>query len=254
MVMDIAWPMLVAVLAWWVGTGIILWLDRQGQAVVRIGLLVWTGLFALSLYGAWVSMESASSTNAYMGFFAAIGMWGWHELVFLSGHLTGPRRVALSLGAKGWQRFRQAFAAVLWHELALVANALVLVVMQGTQTNHVALCTFGLLWCMRLIAKLNLFVGVPLVGANYLPAHLQYLASYFHVARVGWWYRFTMAMATAGWVSLIWQTSSAHPADFTGWVLLCSLFGLGILEMLIMVLPWPLQNLWGWMVRMPDPT
>jgi putative photosynthetic complex assembly protein 2 len=254
MVMDIAWPMAAAVVAWWLGTGVILWLDRQGPVALRAGLVVWSLLLLMALYGARISMTATSSAHAYLGFFSAIAMWGWHELVFLSGRLTGPRRIAMSVGATGLERFKQAFAAVLWHELALVANAALLWLMHAQQPNHVALCTFGLLWCLRLVAKLNLFVGVPLVGAQYLPAHLQYMASYFKVAQVGWWYRLTLTLATAGWVALIWQTQGASAADFTGWVLLCTLFGLGILEMLIMVLPWPVQQLWGWMIRLPDPT
>ena len=37
----------------------------------------------------------------------------------------------------------------------------------------------------------------------------------------------------------------------TGWVLLATLLGLAIVEHLMMVLPWPLERLWGWALGHP---
>jgi hypothetical protein len=82
----------------------------------------WSGLLLLSLWGVWESMQSVSVASAYLGFASVIVMWGWHELAFLTGWLTGPRRQPLTAGARGWQRFAESAQAVLWHELGLLAN------------------------------------------------------------------------------------------------------------------------------------
>ena len=76
-------------------------------------------------------------------------------------------------------RLGQLVALRRLHELALLANFAVLLLMQQGQPSHVAICTFALLWCMRFSAKMNLFFGVPEVGEQYLARHLAYLASYF---------------------------------------------------------------------------
>lgn len=231
---------------WWFGTGVILWLDRQSARSFRWSLLGWSGLLLLSLWGVWESMQNVSVASAYLGFASVIVMWGWHELAFLSGWLSGPRRERLSEGAQGWQRWREAMAAIAWHELGLIANFALLVAMQMGHPNHVALCTFALLWCMRVSAKLNLFLGVPLHGADYLPAHLSYLSSYFRVARPGTWFFVSVCFASTVWAWLVWSAHAGELEVNAGYLLLASLLGLAIVEHMVMVLPWPMQKLWGW--------
>ena len=231
---------------WWFGTGVILWLDRQSSRSFRWSLMGWSVLLLVSFWGVWQSMHSVSVASAYLGFASVIVMWGWHELAFLTGWLTGPRKRAMSPGVRGWVRFVQACGAVLWHELALLANLALLWWLQAEHPNHVALCTFALLWCMRLSAKLNLFFGVMQNGAQYLPAHLQYLASYFRCRRLTGWFVLSVSGAGVLWLWLIWQAQQGVVAVTTGWVLLATLLGLAIVEHLMMLLPWPLEKLWGW--------
>jgi len=152
----------------------------------------------------------------------------------------------MSEGARGWQRFAESTSAVLWHELALLANLALLWWLQGSHPNHVAICTFALLWCMRLSAKLNLFFGVMQNGAQYLPQHLKYLATYFRHRRLTAWYVLSVSSASVLWLWLIWQAREGVVAVTTGWVLLATLLGLAIVEHLMMLLPWPLEKIWGW--------
>ena len=173
-------------------------------------------------------------------------MWGWHELAFLTGTLTGPRKIALDEGATGFKRFEQAFMVMLHHELALLLNFAVLCAMQMDQPNHIALCTFALLWCMRVSAKLNLFFGVSENGAAYLPAHLHYLASYFRHRRMTWWFAISVSLSVLTLVWLIWQTIVGQVEMTTGWVMLASLLSLAIVEHALMIFPLPLQRIWGW--------
>jgi len=235
-----------AILCWWFGTGIILWLDRLPPSSFRWSLGGWSVLLLLSFWAVSESMRALSVENAYLGFGSVIVMWGWHELAFLTGWLTGPRKRALQPGVTGWTRFKQSLDVVLYHEIALVVNFAALCLMQRNQPSHVALCTFALLWCMRISGKLNLYFGVPQNGAQYLPKHLSYLASYFPTRGLTPWFVFSFSVALAVWVWIVGQAQLDVVEITTGWVLLASLLGLGILEHAMMVLPWPLERLWGW--------
>ena len=235
-----------ALLCWWLGTGVILWLVRRPTQTFGASLGALGVLLVLGLWGSWVSMQSQSVANAYLGFGSVIVMWAWHEMAFLSGRVTGPRRVPLDASAVGWQRFQQSVQVVLHHELALLLNFGVLWCLQVDQPNHVALCTFALLWCMRVSAKFNLFFGVPEVGLQYLPSHLTYLGSYFKQGRVSLFFYTTVAVSGGTWLWLVWQAQQGVVALTAGWVLLASLLGLAILEHVLMMFPVPLQKLWGW--------
>jgi putative photosynthetic complex assembly protein 2 len=163
---------LFAVFSWWLGTGAILWLVRLPPSTFRWSMFGLSFLLGLSLWTASLSMRNHSIDNAYLGFVSVIAMWSWHEMAFLTGWLAGPRRVALDPGLGLNERFGQSVMVLLYHEVALLFNFGVLLALQQGQPNHVALCTYALLWCMRLSAKLNLFFGVPQVGEQYLPTHL----------------------------------------------------------------------------------
>ena len=237
---------LFALLCWWLGTGVILWLVRLPVASFRVSLPVFSLLFLMGLWGAHTSMDASTSDRAYLGFASVILMWSWHELAFLTGRVTGPRRMALSPGARGWSRFFQALQVLLHHELALLANFLLLLWLQNEQPNHVALCTFALLWCMRFTAKMNLFLGVPEVGDQYLPRHLAYLGSYFKRGPVSGFFYLTMGLSCLALAWLIWQAHLGVVAATTGWTLLATLLGLAIVEHVLMVFHVPMQRLWGW--------
>ena len=246
MVNEITFAVLYAVLCWWIGTGVILWLDRLPPASFRWSMLAWTFLLGLSFWGVSVSMKSLSDFNAYLGFGSVIVMWGWHELAFLTGTITGPRKIAMDEGATGAKRFSQSLMVVLHHEFALILNFGFLCAMQLDNPNHIALCTFALLWCMRVSAKLNLFFGVTENGAAYLPAHLTYLASYFRRRRLTWWFVISVSLSISTWAWLVWQAQAGAVEMTTAWVLLASLLALAIVEHALMLFPLPLQRIWGW--------
>jgi putative photosynthetic complex assembly protein 2 len=243
---SIAAPVLFALLCWWFGTGVILWLVRRPASSFGWSLAVVSVLLVLSVWTSFQSMQSASVANAYLAFASVIVMWSWHELAFLTGWLAGPRRVALTAGVQGRARLNQSVQAVLYHELALLLNFLVLLWLQQGQPGHVAICTFALLWCMRFTAKMNLFLGVPEVGEQYLPAHLVYLASYFRRAPVTLFFYATIGLAVATWLWMVWRLLEGSVLVSTGWVLLAALLGLAIVEHVFMAFPVPMQRLWGW--------
>ncbi|MCA3239527.1 MAG: putative photosynthetic complex assembly protein PuhE [Curvibacter sp.] len=251
MVTEVLWACLFTALCWWFGTGLILWLDRRPPQSFRLSLACWTVLMVLSFAGVAWSMREVSVVRAYLAFGCVIVMWGWHELAFLTGWITGPRKTALTPGAAGWPRLLESIQVVLYHELALILNFAVLWWMQSDQPNHVAICTYALLWCMRLSAKLNLFFGVPQTGAQYLPPHLTYLGSYFRRRRLTPWFVLSMSLAIGTWVWLVWLAGQGAVEITTGWVMLATLLGLAIVEHVIMIFPWPLERLWGWAMTQP---
>lgn len=244
---------LVALASWWLGTGVILWLVRLPAQRFRTSMGTLTIMLVLSLWGTAWSMRQLAVDADYVGFISVIVMWSWHELAFLSGWITGPRRVAQEPDAQGWGRFRLAVQALLYHELALLLNFVVLCLMQNGQPNHVALCTFALLWCMRLSAKLNLYFGVPQVGEQFLPPHLAYMASYFRKSSVTGCFYLTMTLSSGTWLWLVLQAQRGAVEVSTGWVLLASLLGLAIIEHVLMLFSLPLQRLWGWAMRHRSP-
>jgi putative photosynthetic complex assembly protein 2 len=243
---------LFALLCWWLGTGLILWLVRLPLATFGWSLALCSCLLVLSFWGVYLSMQATGPGAAYLGFASVILMWSWHELAFLTGWVSGPRKTPLTLGAAGSLRFKQSVQVVIHHELALLLNFIALCLMQIGQPNHVALCTFALLWCMRFTAKMNLFFGVPQVGEQYLPRHLAYLGSYFRRAPVSRFFYVSVGLACGTWLWLIWEVHSGVVAVTTGWTLLAALLGLAIVEHVLMAFPVPLQKLWGWaMSRQP---
>ena len=240
---------LFAVFCWWFGTGAILWLVRLPTSTFRWSMFCLSFLLGLSLWTASLSMRSHSVLNAYIGFVSVIAMWSWHEMAFLTGWLAGPRRLPLDPGLGLNQRFGQSVMALLYHEVALLFNFGVLLALQQGQPNHVALCTYALLWCMRLSAKLNLFFGVPQVGEQYLPVHLRYIGSYFKSGRISPFFFFTMALSVVVWSWMVWELQTGAVMISAAWVLLSSLLGLAIIEHLLMVFALPLQRLWGWAMK-----
>ena len=156
---DFALPPVVAVLVWWLGTGGVMLLDRLPRDSWRITLGIATATAGAALLCIVRSADNTSPAGAYAGFVCAVVVWGWHELTFLAGWITGPRRSACSAPGHWPTRLRESVQAILWHELGILAVLALIAALTWGHPNPVALWTFGLLWAMRLSAKLNLFLG-----------------------------------------------------------------------------------------------
>ncbi len=239
-------PVAFALLCWWFGTGAVLWLVRRPKAYLGLIRLLGTLVLLLSLLAAHRSMAVQDAGHAYLGFASVILMWAWHEMAFLTGWITGPSRAPLPAGVRGWRRFSASTQVVIWHELALLLNLVLLLLLQQGQPSHVALCTFAILWFMRLSAKLNLFFGVPQVGEQFLPPHLAYLASHFRQRSLSAFFYLSVGLSLLVWVWILREGLAGGQAVTAGWVLLASLLGLAILEHILMAFPAPIQKLWSW--------
>lgn len=241
-------PVAFAVFVWWFSTGLILWLDRLPATGVRWGLVLSTVLALMALWGLGHTASQATPTGAYCAFTCALVIWGWHELTFLSGWITGPRRDALAPGTRGWPRFVQSVRAILWHELGLLAMGAAVLAVTWGGSNPVGPATYGVLWAMRLSAKLNLFFGVRNFSEAFLPAHLKYLQSFFRRRRMNAFFPFAVGAATVAAVLLVLDTlePALSPGARAGQWLVTTLLVLAIVEHWLLVLPLESTALWRW--------
>jgi putative photosynthetic complex assembly protein 2 len=239
---------LYTVFVWWFSTGAILWLDRLPRATYRWSLLAATGVAAAAGVGLAASLGRATPAGAVMGFTCALALWGWHELSFLTGFVTGPRRAACPPGKTGWRRFTLAASTLIYHEIALAGTAAVLLAVSSGRPNKVAAWTFLVLLVCRLSAKLNLFLGVPHFTDSVLPEQLQHLKSYlakrpmnplFPASIVGG----GALAACAAWRAL---AADATPYQASASALIFALTALALIEHAFMVLPLPDAALWTW--------
>ena len=242
---------LFVVFAWWASTGFVLWIDGLPRSTVRFSVGAATALALAALLGLWWSSGLQSSAGAYLAFSSALALWGWHELTFLLGLVTGPRKIACPPGARGWARFRYATLAVIHHELALALTLAAVLALTGGAPNQVGARAFLVLWVMRLSAKLNVFLGVRNLTEQFIPEHLAYLVSYFRRAR---WNPLMPVSLLATAAVLVWWVAQPVPAGATalatvGRTLVATLLGLALLEHLFLALPVPDALLWRWAMR-----
>jgi putative photosynthetic complex assembly protein 2 len=251
---DYALPPLFAILVWWLGTGVVMLLDGLPRDTYRWSLATSTLIALAALLCIAKSAHNTGVAGAYAAFTCAVLVWGWHELAFLTGWLTGPRRDACSAPQHGPTRFSEAVQAILWHELAIIAMGLLITALTWGGANQVATWTFALLWAMRLSAKLNLFLGVRNRGEEFLPPHLLYIGSYFRRRRFNALMPLSVLAGSAVAVAMIaGAVDAGSGAERAGLLLVASLLVLALIEHVLLVAPLPPTLLWRWALR-AEPT
>ena len=243
-------PLLFALLMWFIGTAAVVWLDSRPRATFRTSLTL-AGLVALAAgVLVWLKAGDSSENGAYVGFGAAIVIWGWHEMSFLMGEVTGPNRAECPPGAVGWARFKAATATVIHHELAIAATAIALFVLTWGGPNQAAPLTFVLLFALRLSAKFNLYLGVPNLSDEVFPAHLAYLKSYFRKRRMNALFpiSITLGSGLAVWAWLVAEASPAGTGAAASATLIAGLAALGVVEHLFLVLPMRDAKMFQWAI------
>lgn len=249
--LEYALPIAFAIFVWWFSTGIVLLLDGLPRTTFRWSHLISTALALGAFVGLVHTAPQTSVAGAYCAFTCALLVWGWHELSFLTGWVTGPRKRGADEGARGWLRFGQAFGAVLWHELAILASGVAIAYATWGQANQVGTATFAVLWVMRISAKLNVFLGVRNLSIELLPPHLSYLGSYFRRRPMNRLFPVAVTLATVVAALVIAEALGAAPgsARFAGALLVATLLVLAIVEHWLLVLPLDATALWRWALR-----
>jgi len=241
-------PFIVTVAVWFIATGLIAWADNRASATFSKSLAIGGagGILGLVL----IVLASLSTTvgAVYVAFIGALLVWAWHEISFLTGAAAGPRRGPADPTLTGVARFRQASATVMHHEVALALTALLLISLSWNAPNQIGATVFVLLFALRLISKINLFVGVPNSTSEMLPDQLAYLKTYFGPNRM----TVLLAASIAGigavtvWFGTLALAAPVGSAAMVGASLLCTLCLLGALEHLFLALPFRDGMLWGW--------
>jgi len=241
-------PLLAILLLWFAGTGLIAWAGNRDRRTFRTSLAVAGFAGVAGLVAIAASAHFDSPLAAYASAAGAIAVWGWHELSFLTGAVTGPRRAPCPPQARGWARFRDATKCVIHHEIALAATAVLLLTLTFNTPNQAGALIFALLFLLRLSSKLNLFLGATDFSDEMLPAHLNYLKSYFGPRRLHPALVLSVALASAAAIWLGSRALAAPPGTGTAVAatLLAGLAALGALEHLFMALPLRDGALWRW--------
>ena len=243
-------PVVAAVAAWWLGTGVVLYLDRRPRTTYRWSMAAVTVALAAAVGGVAATRHMATAAGAYAAFAMSLVVWAWIEMSFLMGFVTGPRAAPCPPGARGLARMGYALQAIAYHELALVVGGALLFLLTADAENRVALWTYLILWAMRTSAKLNVFLGVRNLSEDLLPPDVAHLASYFRRARMNALFPFSAA-AVAAAAAAAWSAAfdAQAPFDVTSQTLYAALLTLALIEHGFLVLPFSANALWQWSLR-----
>ena len=249
---------LSALFLWWFSTGIILWRVRvadNGSAQDHVNsVVIGLPLLVIGLVAARASLGDLSAQGVYLGFFAALCIWGWIELAFLSGVITGPNTTPCPAFASTPDRFWRAVGTIAWHEASLIIMLLVLGAASVSAVNPFAFGIFGLLFVARIFAQLNLFFGVPRINTQFLPKPLSHLPSHFRYGRITAMFPVSVSALTVASALLMERAINVeNPGLTVGYTLMTCLCLLALLEHWFMVLPLPDEKLWRWMMPAPKP-
>jgi putative photosynthetic complex assembly protein 2 len=178
-------------------------------------------------------------------------VWGWHEMAFFMGILTGPRKIASPPGVSEWRRFQMGVAACIDHELAILATGIAVLWATWGAPNQVGCWTFLALWGMRQSAKLNVFLGVLNLGEAFVPAHLSYLISFMTRRRMNALMPFSLIGGAMLVAFLVHKASAGNVTPFQQAGLGCviTMLALAVIEHALLVLPLPLTALWSFWLR-----
>jgi putative photosynthetic complex assembly protein 2 len=250
-VLEIGLPILFSIFLWWFSTGAILYLDGLKRSTFPFSMLIASAAAAASLLVLWSLRNSVDQTSAYLGFTAALMIWGWNEMAFLMGYITGPRREPSQGMLTGWARFTEASGTIIHHEIAIALSAIAIGLATWGSANMVGFWTFVILWLMRLSTKFNIFLGAPNITDDFLPAHLAYLSSYFRRRAMNGLFplAITVSSLVTVWLAhkALWSQASAF--DATAYSLLASLMALAVVEHWLLFIPLPSSWLWRWSLR-----
>jgi putative photosynthetic complex assembly protein 2 len=240
-------PALFALFVWWFSTGAIIFLDNLPRKTFKYSVAGATLVLLACLVGLQKTSHIDTLSAAYGAFFFGLFAWGWQEITFYMGYVTGPRKQVCPEGCSGWAHFIHAIQTSLWHELAIIATGIVIVALTWHQPNQTGMWTFMVLWWMHQSAKLNVFFGVRNLNEEFLPEHLTFLKGFLTSKPMNLFFpvSITISMAIA---TILWEAAARAHTPFirAGDTFLATMMSLAILEHWFLVLPMPAGKLWSW--------
>jgi putative photosynthetic complex assembly protein 2 len=244
-------PIAYALFLWWFSTGIILYLDGLPKRTFRWSMLGATALLVISVTYLARGNQDLTVGGAYTAFTFGLLAWGWQEISFYMGIVTGLRTEPCPEGCSGWRHFGHAIRVSLFHELAIIATGATLYAVVWPGSNHIGLWTYVVLWWMHQSAKLNVFLGVRNLNEEFLPDHMAFLKSFLTKKPMNLLFPVSVTISTIIAFKLF-QTAlspAASAFELTGYLFLAGLMSLAILEHWFLVLPLPSAVLWNWSLK-----
>ena len=240
-------PLLATIALWWASTGAIFYVDSLPRRT-----FIWTfaGATVLALFALWGLLATAGQTTpgaAYGAFSYGLIIWGWQIVSYYTGFITGPRKTACPPETRGLARFIEAIRTSLYHELAALTGAVLLLALTAGKPNQLGVWTYIVLWWMHESAKLNVFFGVPNLGEEMLPEHLRYLQSFMTRRPMNMFFPFSVTISTVVTAMLVQRAVSAGNAqsETIGYTMLATLMALAVMEHWFLVAPMNGNALWG---------
>jgi putative photosynthetic complex assembly protein 2 len=224
------------VVLWGLSTALIFYLDSLPTSTFPLSMAASTLVLIFCLLGIWLLADGQSEHVAAASFAAGLLAWGWTEMSLYMGYVTGPRKHRCAEGCSGLRHFGHALAANLWHELAVISLAAGI----WLSANETALLCFTMLWLMHLSARLNVFLGVRNISAEFVPPHMDVLKGFMRRRPMNWLFPFScLALLTL----LVHILSLPHSFTTT---MAATLAAIGLLEHILLMLPLPIERLWYW--------
>ena len=241
--------LVIALLGWWISTGVVLFLNHLPATTYPWSIFFATVLLLVSLISVPTFDNNVSYLFVLISFFQGLLIWGWLEMTYLMGFLTGPRKEECPKEVEGWLRFWLALKISLYHELAVVCFGLLLIYLTFDTPNSVAGYTYVTLWGMRWSAKLNLFLGVLNYNSDWLPSGLAYVKSYVRFRRMNFIFPFSICCGLSA-VVFFFSLSQVGELDASslGYLIVGCLVLLAILEHCFLMLPVKDAALWNWAI------
>jgi putative photosynthetic complex assembly protein 2 len=231
-------PFLGVVAYWWLATGLIFAMQRDGVTRVA-GALVST---LLGLFGAWMmvgSRHDATPAGVRRGFLGGALVWGWVSVALYGGWIVGPAstHVAVPAVSPSIESALRAAHTIAYHELLSLTLLVGAWLVTRGAANRMAFWSLLTFWAVQATAKLNVFLGVENPGGRFLPESLWFLESYFGPPHHGIMLPITLAvlLIVALATAMVWVR---HPkaAMRQGGALLCTLLLLALVEHLLLAI------------------
>jgi putative photosynthetic complex assembly protein 2 len=246
------WPILFTLFVWWFSTGAVLYAVGMPRRHLPALITAASAAAMFGLFGLYATRDDTSVTAAFVAFTCGLIVWAWHEMTFLTGLITGPRTTALSGrdGAIGPKRapLGPAIETVIYHEGAIALTLALAAILTWESANLTGLWTLVILWVMRLSAKFNVYLGVPNLTEQFLPAHLAYLKGYFCRRPMNLLFPVSVTVSTIAAMLMVLAAMNPSATDFeiASFSLLATLMTLAMIEHWFLVVPLPSAELWSW--------
>ena len=247
-------PGLFALFIWWFSTGAIIFLDGLPRNTFKWSMLGASAVYAICVIGLIRVSHQTTIGAAYWAFGFGLFAWGWQEISFYMGYVTGPRKAACPENCRGWKHFGHAIQTSLWHELAIIASAVLIIAATWGQPNQIGVWTFMVLWWMHQSAKLNVFLGVRNLNEEFLPEHLNFLKSFLRREPMNLLFPISITVSTV--IGTIMFEHAAHATSAfarAGDTFIGVMMALAILEHWFLVVPLPAAKLWSWGLKSRKP-